>query len=104
MVFYILAQLVSWISNILIIILLARSVLSWVVFSGYRYNPQLGRVYRILTGITEPLVSPVRRFLSRFIRTGHLDLAPLATFFIIMIVSRILIWIFYGLYKAIVLI
>lgn len=95
--FIILAQIIIWISNILIIILLARSVLSWVIYSGIRYNRNLGRLFQILTSITEPIVSPVRRFISRFVNTGMLDLAPLVTFFIIIIISRILTSILYAL-------
>ena len=91
MVFYVLAQIISWISTILIILLLARSALSLVVFSGYRYNSQLNRINSFLKGITEPIVAPVRRLISRFINTGSIDLAPLATFFIITIVRLILI-------------
>jgi uncharacterized protein YggT (Ycf19 family) len=72
-------------------------VLSWIVYSGYRYNTRLGSVYKILTTITEPMVAPVRRFISRFIRTGSIDLAPLVTFFIIIIISRVLTTIFFGL-------
>jgi len=97
MFFYILAQIVSWICNILILILLVRSVLSWVVFYGYRQNPQLVGLYRLLSGITEPIVAPVRRLISRFVNTGSLDLAPLATFFILIIISRILVRIFIAL-------
>jgi|GEM_PF-175602 len=97
MIFYFLAVLISWICNILIIVLLVRSVLSWIVFSGYRnrYNYTLGRIYRILTAITEPIVAPVRRFISRFVNTGPIDFAPVATFFIIIIISRILTGILY---------
>ena len=98
MFFLILAHLISWVSNVFIIILLARSVLSWVVYSGYRRYPQLGRLYNVLCGITEPVVAPVRRLLSRFVNTGSIDFAPLATFFIIIIASRILIGLFNGLY------
>ena len=97
MIFYVLAQIVSWISNIFIIMLLARAVLSWIVFSGYRHNSQLGRLYQFLCGVTEPVVAPVRRLISRFVNTGPMDFAPLATFFIIIIASRILIGLFNGL-------
>ena len=90
MIFLILAYIVLWVSNILIIILLARSVLSWIIYSGIRYNSNLNRVFQILSAITEPIVSPVRRLISRFVNTGMLDLAPLVTFFIIIIISRIL--------------
>ena len=95
--FIILALIITWISNILIILILGRSVLSWIIYGGARYNQTLNRIYEILTRITEPIISPVRRLLSRFINTGPLDLAPLLTFFIIIIVSRILVTILYAL-------
>ena len=99
MIFAILAQIVLWVSQILIIILIARAVLSWVVFYGRQFNSPLGRVYNILSAITEPLVAPVRRLISRFINTGPVDIAPLATFFIILLVSRILVAILYSLVR-----
>ena len=97
MVLIILAQIITWVSNILIIILLARSVLSWIIYSGIRYNQDLAKLFQFLTGITEPIVAPVRRFISRFVNTGMLDLAPLVTFFLIIIISRILTGILYAL-------
>ena len=93
----ILAQIIIWISNVLIILLLARSVLSWIVYYSHNYNSSLGRVFQLITGITEPIVAPVRRLISRFVNTGSLDLAPLATFFLIILVSRILTTILYAL-------
>ena len=95
--FIILARIIIWISNILIILILCRSVLSWIIYGGVRHNPTLNRFYDILTAITEPIVSPVRRLLSRFVNTGPLDLAPLITFFIIILISRILVTILYAL-------
>ena len=88
----ILILIVSWICNILIFILFVRSALSWVVYMGgsRNSNSTLSRVYRILVGITEPIVRPVRNFLSRFVRPGPIDFAPLVVFFIIIIISRIL--------------
>ena len=90
MIFLILAQIISWVCNILILILLARSVLSWVVFSGYRRNPTLMKIYQVLTDITEPIVAPLRRLISRFVRPGPVDFAPLLAFFLLIIISRIL--------------
>jgi len=101
MVFLILGQLVYWICNILIFVLIARSILSWLVYYGRQYNTPLGRIFQFLTALTEPLVAPVRRFISRFINTGPIDFAPLATFFIIMIISRILTAILYGLARIV---
>ena len=84
-------QIISWICNILIYVLIARSFLSWIVYSGNQYNSKLHQIYNVLGQITEPLVSPVRRLMSRFVRTGPMDFAPIVTFFIILIVRRILI-------------
>ena len=97
MIFIIIAQIILVVSNILIVVLLVRSLLSWVIYFGRRYDSVLGRIFRILTDVTEPIVAPVRRFIARFINTGPVDLAPLVTFFIIIIVSRILVSILYAL-------
>ena len=101
MVFIILAQLIYWVCQVLIIVLIARAILSWIVFYGKQFNSPIGRIYHILSTVTEPIVAPVRRFISRFINTGPVDIAPLATFFIIMIVSRILTAILLGLARMV---
>jgi len=101
MIFIILAQLVYWVCQILIFILIARAILSWVVYYGRQFNSPLGRIYQILSAITEPIVAPVRRLISRFINTGPIDIAPLATFVIIMIVRVILTAILLGLARLV---
>jgi len=101
MIFFILAQLVYWICQILIFILVARAILSWIVFYGRLFNSPLGRIYNVLTVITEPIVKPVRKLISRFINTGPVDIAPLITFFIVILVSRILTTILFGLARVI---
>jgi len=97
MIFVILAQLVYWVCQVLIIVLIARAILSWVVFYGRKFNSPIGRIYSVLSALTEPIVAPVRKLISRFINTGPVDIAPLATFFIIMIISRVLTAILLGL-------
>ena len=87
--FIILAHIINVVGNILCLLMLARAVLSWVVRYG-RYNSTLNRIFEVVMSLTEPMIAPVRRLLSRFVNTGPLDLAPLVTFFIIVIVSRIL--------------
>jgi len=101
MIFLILAQLVYWVCQILIIVLIARAILSWIVFYGRQFNSPIGRIYHVLSTITEPIVAPVRRLISRFINTGPVDIAPLVTFFIIMIVSRILTAVLLGLARIV---
>ena len=87
--FIIIAHIINVFCNILCLLILGRSVLSWVVRYG-RYNSKLNQAYEIVTSLTEPIIAPVRRLLSRFVNTGPLDLAPLVTFFIIVIISRII--------------
>ena len=87
--FLVLAHIINVVSNVLCLLMLGRAVLSWVVRYS-RYNSTLNRVFEIVTSITEPIIAPVRRLLSRFVNTGPLDLAPLVAFFIIVIISRIL--------------
>jgi len=99
--FIILAQIIYWVCQILIFILVARAILSWIVVYGRQYNTPIGRIFQILSAITEPIVAPVRKLISRFINTGPIDIAPLATFFIILIISRILTTILYGLARMI---
>ena len=86
----ILIFIISIICNILVVLLLVRAALSWVVYFVSRNNAVISRIYRITVKLTEPLVRPVRNFISRFIRTGPIDFAPLALFLIIIIISQIL--------------
>ena len=86
MILIILIGIVTWICNILIILLLIRSALSWVVYFGGRRSAGITQAYRIITRLTEPVVRPVRNFISRFVPTGPIDFAPLATFLIILLI------------------
>jgi len=93
-----LAQVVDIVATILIYCLLARAVLSWFVVSGqrgYGYGARqqspLLRIYQVLGSVTEPIVRPVRRLLSRF-NTGPVDFSPMAAMLLIIVVRRLLIW------------
>ena len=90
MVAAVLAWIITVICNILVLLLLARTVLSWVMLSNYRRNSGIANAYKILFKLTETIVRPVRTFISRFVNFGPLDVAPLVTFFIILFISRIL--------------
>ena len=90
------AQIVTWVCNILTVILFIRSVLSWIVYSGNQYSRELHKIYDVLGRITEPVVAPVRKLLSRFVRPGPMDLAPMVTFFLILIVRRVVTAILYA--------
>jgi YggT family protein len=90
-----LATIIMLLIRVLIYCLLARSVLSWIVYSGYQYNRNssiLMKIYNVLSAVTEPLVGPIRRYLSRF-NTGAFDFAPLAAMILLMILQRIVQWV-----------
>ena len=73
--------------------ILARAVnLSW--FAQNPYSPAR-KWYDLSVRITEPIVSPCRRLLSRF-NTGMFDFSVLLAFFLIEIVARVITLIIYG--------
>ena len=67
--------LVTVIAQVLILILIARAILSWLPRIGV-----LTPVATLLDGITEPILSPIRRRLPFF---GGLDLSPLVALLLI---------------------
>lgn len=62
-------------------ILIVRVLMSW--FNPNPFNP----IVRLLYGLTEPVLEPVRRVLPPM---GGFDLSPLVVFFAIMILKRLL--------------
>ena len=67
--------LVTVIAQVLILVLIARVILSWLPRIGV-----LTPVAMLLDGITEPILSPIRRRLPFF---GGLDLSPLVALLLI---------------------
>ena len=88
---YILIRAVNWFAQILIIILMARAILSWFAQSPYS---NARRYYMMTVKLTEPFVSPCRKILGRF-NTGMFDFSVLLAFFLIEIVAKILTMIIY---------
>ena len=80
--------------KIVIGMLFAQAILSWFInpYSTNR-NGALARIYFMLTQITEPLVRPARKLLSRF-RTGPVDFSLFLTMLFIIILEKIVIRIF----------
>lgn len=73
--------LVTVIAQVLILVLIARVVLSWLPRIGV-----LTPVATLLDGITEPILSPIRRRLPFF---GGLDLSPLVALLLISVVEAL---------------
>ncbi len=73
--------LVDYIINALIILIVVSSILSW--FSPDRRNP----VVRLVNGIVDPLLHPIRAILPTF---GPLDLSPLAAIAVLWLLQSLL--------------
>lgn len=90
----ILARAITWFAQIMVFSLAARAILSWFVRDPYS---TLGKIYEILIKVTEPIVSPCRKILSRF-NTGMFDFSVLLAFFLVEIVANLLIRILFIFY------
>jgi YggT family protein len=73
--------LVTVIAQVLILVLIARVILSWLPRIGV-----LTPVATMVDGITEPILSPIRRRLPFF---GGLDLSPLVALLLISVVEAL---------------
>ena len=83
----VLIRAIHWFARILILLLCGRAILSW--FARDPYSP-VGKLYSICIQLTEPIVAPCRRLLSRF-NTGVIDFSVLLAFFLVEICENILI-------------
>lgn len=83
----VLIRAISWFSDIIIFALLARAIASWFVHDA---SSQVAGIYGLIITVTEPIVAPIRRFMSRF-NTGMLDFSVLIAFFVVKAIARILI-------------
>lgn len=84
---YILIRAISWFANLLIMILMLRALFSWFAMNPYS---SLGKAYQVMVRLSEPIVAPCRRLLSRW-NTGMFDFSVLLAFLLIEIVERVLI-------------
>lgn len=78
----------AWVLTTLLIV---RAILSWFVnpYQSNR-NSAIYKINSIVIQITEPLVIPFRKFLSRF-NTGMFDFSVIFAFFAINMISNIII-------------
>lgn len=88
---FILIKAVSWFAQVLIYLLLGRAIMSWFVRDP---SSQLFNLYQLAIRLTEPILMPCRRLLSRF-NTGMMDFSILLAFLIISFARNIIITILY---------
>jgi YggT family protein len=76
-----LVQLLSLISTIFWLLMLARIIFSWGNID--RYNPVVNFVYQV----TEPVLAPIRNILPS---TGMIDFSPMVAILLVEVVTRVL--------------
>jgi len=76
-------------------VLLARIIMSWFMF-GAGGNPTLSSIYRVVYGLTEPLLVPIRRIIpSPRLGMGYLDLSPIILLILLRLAQQLIIRYFY---------
>jgi YggT family protein len=78
---------ISWFSQLIMLLLMIRAILSW--FARDPGNT-LGKIYQVAIRLTEPIVEPCRKLMLKF-NTGMFDFSVLIAFFLVDIGTRILI-------------
>ncbi len=76
-----LVQLLSLISTLFWLLMLARMVFSWGNID--RYNPVVNFVYQV----TEPVLAPIRNILPS---TGMMDFSPMVAILLVQVVTFVL--------------
>ncbi len=75
-------------------IIFARIILSWVMMGagGAGGSETVNSIYRIVYGLTEPLLAPLRSVLPTIkMGMGYLDLSPIVLLILLRIVQQIII-------------
>ncbi|MBK5253802.1 MAG: YggT family protein [Peptostreptococcaceae bacterium] len=78
---------ITWFRQIIMLLLMIRAILSW-----FARNPgnTIGRINQVAIRLTEPIVEPCRKLMSKF-NTGMFDFSVLIAFFLVDIGARLLI-------------
>ncbi len=80
------ASLASFLITLLIFAIFGRVIFDWLVYGGVmRADSSLRPLRDALTLITEPVLSPIRRFA----RIGTIDLSPMAAIIILSLVQQL---------------
>ena len=83
------AEVLRWVLNIFMYIVIARAVLSWV--SPDPYNP----IVRFINKVTEPVLYQIRKRIP--VNFGGIDFSPIIVFLAIIFLQRFVVHSLYGL-------
>lgn len=74
--------------QVLVYLILAKSILSWFIRNPYGSTY---KIYMIISQITEPILAPCRKLLSRFGMYGPMDFSPVVAIIGLMVINNILV-------------
>jgi YggT family protein len=76
LLFYTLYEIISYLINIIVIVVIAQFVLSLLISFNVvnLHNDFVSAIWRAVNAILEPVLSPIRRIMPN---TGTLDLSPM---------------------------
>ena len=78
-------QLINYIINALIFVIVARAILSFIIpLMGSRPHPTLLSINNLIYQITEPILGPIRRVLPTI---GAFDFSPLVVIIVLSVVK-----------------
>ena len=89
MLFITLYEIISYLINIIVIVVIAQFVLSLLISFNVvnMHNDFVAAVWRALNAILDPVLAPIRRFMPN---TGSLDLSPMVLIIGLTIIQIIL--------------
>ncbi|HVI42501.1 MAG TPA: YggT family protein [Anaerovoracaceae bacterium] len=74
--------------QILVYLILGRAILSWFIRTPYG---TLYKVYSAIIQITEPMLAPCRKLLSRFGLSGSIDFSPILAIIGITVINGLIV-------------
>jgi len=77
----IVADLVSKLLNLLILLIFLRAILSWIMPVGR------DMITRLLVDVTEPILAPIRQLTSKIIPGMFMDFSPLIAIVILQVLA-----------------
>lgn len=83
------ANLLSWLINIYVFIIIANVFLSWIVFTSR--NLTIHKIYTLTSQLVDPLLQPIRNIIRPLTGNLGIDFSPMVLIFLLIILDNLLI-------------
>jgi YggT family protein len=84
----VLMNAINFFFQVLVYLILARAILSWFVRTPYG---NLYKVYSMILQVTDPILAPCRKLLSRFGMGGTIDFSPILAIIGLTVINGVII-------------